>query len=138
MYRSAKLLLRDSEGSVLLLRRSTTHPWHPHGPDLPGGVIEDGENFRVGLTRELKEETGLMINPIDLVELYEVRDEAVDGARIHRFIFTSQLQVRQPHVTLSWEHDKYDWVHLEEVKGLERANQEGVDVIIKKQLIDKS
>lgn len=54
------------------LRRNGTSDWTP-----PGGVIEGGEDLTVGLSREVREETGLEVlswaGP-----LYEIRTEAPD------------------------------------------------------------
>lgn len=64
-----------SDAGLLLVqnrRRNGSHDWTP-----PGGVIDDGESLIEGLTREVREETGLQVlewaGPV-----YEVRCEAPD------------------------------------------------------------
>lgn len=50
-----KALIKDAEDRILLLRESDGS-W-----ELPGGGLEQGEDARTGLARELDEETGFKI-----------------------------------------------------------------------------
>jgi 8-oxo-dGTP diphosphatase len=42
---------------------------------LPGGLLEVGEPLTDGVVREVREETGLIVEPVELIELLD---------RIHR------------------------------------------------------
>ena len=55
------------EGRVLLVRRGT-EPMMGHW-SLPGGLVELGEKLLDAVVREVKEETGLEVEPLELVEL---------------------------------------------------------------------
>lgn len=57
------VILRD--GQVLLLRRQNTG-WLDDYYDLPSGHLERNETLQQGATRELEEETGLIVSPEDL------------------------------------------------------------------------
>jgi 8-oxo-dGTP diphosphatase len=64
------------EGRVLLVRRGQAPllgEW-----SLPGGVLECGETLREAAVREAREETGLIVEPGELLGVYErvTRDEA--------------------------------------------------------------
>ena len=48
----------DDHGRVLLIRRRDNQHWEP-----PGGVLELAESIPDGLRREIREETGLDIEP---------------------------------------------------------------------------
>lgn len=61
------------DGRVLLVCRGS-EPLKGHWT-LPGGLLELGESVVEGVAREVREETGLIVDPIELVELVD---------RIHR------------------------------------------------------
>ena len=57
------------EDRVLLVRRGS-EPLKGHWT-LPGGVLEVGETLVEGVAREVREETGLLVEPLELVELVD-------------------------------------------------------------------
>jgi 8-oxo-dGTP diphosphatase len=69
-------VIKDDQGRLLLIKRG-------HAPgaglwSLPGGRIEPGETDAEALVREMREETGLVIDPGQLIGT--VRRPAGDGA----------------------------------------------------------
>lgn len=66
--RSARVLLLDSAGRLLLLRfpHDPARPDEGHSWFTPGGGVEDGEEVASAAVRELAEETGLRVDPADL------------------------------------------------------------------------
>jgi 8-oxo-dGTP diphosphatase len=56
-------------GQVLLVRRGQ-EPLKGHW-SLPGGLVENGEELACALRRELKEETGLSVEPIEVIGVFE-------------------------------------------------------------------
>ena len=62
---TACALVLDAEGRILLARRAI----EPHRGkwDLPGGFLDEGEHPLDALRRELNEEAGLEIEPLDFV-----------------------------------------------------------------------
>ena len=73
---TANALCVDADGRVLLARRA-------HKPDaglwdIPGGFLEEGEHPLDGIRRELREETGLEVEPTEF--LCATVDRYGDGA----------------------------------------------------------
>jgi ADP-ribose pyrophosphatase YjhB (NUDIX family) len=56
----------DENGRALIIQRRDNAHW-----ELPGGVLERDETITDGLLREVKEETGLIVEPITLTGVYK-------------------------------------------------------------------
>lgn len=74
------------EGRALLIRRGTEPlkgQW-----SIPGGTLELGETIAAGVKRELREETGLEVRVVELIEVFErifpaVRPGSASRPRYH-------------------------------------------------------
>ena len=66
------------DGRVLMVRKSSEDPYNPHRWELPGGRLEGAEDLDAHIRREVEEETGLSIEPGELIDLWSW-DIAVDG-----------------------------------------------------------
>lgn len=94
----AKAVLVNNENKILLLLPTSKKKWH-----LPGGHLVQGERFRPGMEREVKEETGLTVT--SAVILYNSYDFTLFLAKTSTF-----------NVKLSKEHTKFAWVTFDEAK----------------------
>jgi ADP-ribose pyrophosphatase YjhB (NUDIX family) len=63
---SVAAVITDDQGRALLIQRRDNGHWEP-----PGGVLELGETIEEGLRREIREETGLDIEPGPLTGVYK-------------------------------------------------------------------
>jgi ADP-ribose pyrophosphatase YjhB (NUDIX family) len=61
-------LVEDGDGRVLLARRAA-EPFKGRW-DIPGGFLEEGEHPLDGLRRELREETGLEVEPREFLGVW--------------------------------------------------------------------
>ena len=73
-----------NDGRVLLVQRGTEPAlgrW-----SIPGGLIEVGEALTAAVVREVGEETGLEVEPVELVELLDRIHRDGDRVRYHYVI----------------------------------------------------
>lgn len=102
----AKTILYDAANNILVLYRSNTHPEFPHDIDLPGGEIDEGESALSAAIREVAEEAGLII---DSAKTKLVGERTTSYGRIDQ-VYISNIDGVTPDVTVSWEHESYDWI----------------------------
>jgi len=56
----------DEDGCTLVVQRRDNGHWEP-----PGGILERDESIADDLVREVREETGLIVEPIALTGVYK-------------------------------------------------------------------
>jgi 8-oxo-dGTP diphosphatase len=100
------------EGRVLLVRRGS-EPLKGHWT-LPGGVLEVGETLVEGVVREVREETGLLVEPIELVELLERIHREERRVRYHYVIADYLCRVTGGELRAASDADAVRWVERAE------------------------
>lgn len=103
---SQKAIVFNKEGKILIIRRTAKNPIYPLYWDLPGGILDFGEDLRKSILREIKEETGLKVKNLKLIE---VGSWFSDKKRFWVTICYRASAVSNK-VKLSWEHDDFQWV----------------------------
>lgn len=107
----AKAVLFNDD-KVLIVRRSKTDPRRPLEWDLPGGIVEDNEAFNDACAREIDEEVGIKIDPNRLHLAHTQTESVKDNESTSWLIYVGRTSTKE--VKLSYEHDKYQWVSLDE------------------------
>jgi 8-oxo-dGTP diphosphatase len=108
------VILRD--GQVVLVRRS--RPPRLHEWSIPGGKVEWGESVEQALRREIREETGLEIEPLGLIDVVDavIRD---DSGAVDRHYVLIDFAARPLSGTLQAGDDVSEavWVSLDGLNG---------------------
>lgn len=118
-------IIRD--GKVLVVRRARKPAVSLY--TLPGGVVEAGETLAEAITREVREETALAIEPVALAGHREVivRD-AVGRAERHFVILSFAARWLTGEPVLNEELDDFRWLAPAELATLETT--EGLAEIV--------
>jgi ADP-ribose pyrophosphatase YjhB (NUDIX family) len=100
------------EGRVLLVRRGREPlkgQW-----SLPGGLLEVGESLTAGVAREVLEETGLIVEPVELVELLDRIHRENEKVRYHYVIADYLCRVAGGTLQAASDADAVRWVERAE------------------------
>lgn len=111
---SVYAIIRNEKGEFLLLRRSENSRTNPGKWDLPGGKVNQAESLKEGVVREVWEETGISISPVEIAG--EVNFE-LPRKKVIAIVFNGGYVVSD--VKLSYEHIEYAWISLEDILGME-------------------
>ena len=96
------------KGRVLLVRRGR-EPLKGHWT-LPGGALELGESVTEGVVREVLEETGLAVEPVELIELVDRIQREGDRIRYHYVIADYLCRVIGGAMRAGSDADEARWV----------------------------
>ncbi|MGA2084705.1 MAG: NUDIX hydrolase [Terracidiphilus sp.] len=99
-------------GRVLLVRRGT-EPLRGQW-SLPGGLLELGESLTNGVVREVREETGLIVEPVELIELLDRIHREGERVRYHYVIADYLCRVAGGALKAASDADAARWVERAE------------------------
>jgi 8-oxo-dGTP pyrophosphatase MutT (NUDIX family) len=105
---SATAFIRDAAGRVLLQQRSDNGFWN-----LPGGGLELGESVAQACVREVREETGLIVEIVRLIGVYsapEITTMSYPDGRVIQYVTNlfecrvvgGKLEVDAESLALDW------------------------------------
>jgi 8-oxo-dGTP diphosphatase len=97
---------------VLLVRRGR-EPLKGHW-SLPGGLLEVGEALTAGVVREVEEETGLVVEPVELIELLDRIHREEEKIRYHYVIADYLCRVAAGSLKAASDADEARWVERAE------------------------
>lgn len=103
------------EGKVLIVHRSADDESFPNLWEVPSGKKEELEPIYDAVKREVKEETGLTIEVVKPIYVFNFQWEREDEVRdATQILFLAKL-IGEPNVTLSHEHQDYAWILSSEI-----------------------
>jgi ADP-ribose pyrophosphatase YjhB (NUDIX family) len=116
-------------GRVVLVKRG--HPPLEGKWSIPGGVLEIGETLRKAAVREALEETGLAVEPGELLGVFErVIPDEQGRMRYHYVLIDFLCRRVAGELAAGDDADEVRWFRREELRGLELA-RETEEVILK-------
>lgn len=107
---------------ILMLKRKDNDKW-----TLPGGTMELTESLMDCAVREVKEETGLDINILDVIGTYtdpDIRIEYSDGEVRREFTIVFYAVSDNSEVVMDDESSAYQWISIEEIHNLTMADSQ--------------
>lgn len=116
---ATKAVVLNTQGNMLTMLRGASAPTNPLGWDLPGGILDHGEEIEAGVVRETKEETGLDIErPRVFHAIARPNALGEHWTTVYFVAYTSE-----DNVLLSWEHDEYKWIDPETYLHLQASTR---------------
>jgi 8-oxo-dGTP diphosphatase len=114
---------------VLLVKRA--HPPLEAQWSIPGGVLEVGEMIREAAIREVREETGLIVEPGDLLGVYDrVLRNAEQRVQYHYVLIDFLCRLAGGELQAADDATEVRWYTCEELPAL-RLAEDTLDVIRK-------
>jgi ADP-ribose pyrophosphatase YjhB (NUDIX family) len=110
-------IVPDSDGRILLIRRTDNNYW-----SIPGGGLEPGESVREATAREVKEETGITCEVTGLVGIYSDPNHVAaydDGEVRQEFSICFTTRMLGGTITTSRESSEVRFVATNDIFGYE-------------------
>lgn len=109
---AVKAVILDDEGRCLLIRRSANNKNFVGCWEWPGGKLDPGESFAVGLEREVMEECGLTVELTGLAGAMEF-----EMPKVRVVLLCMEARLAGGVMRMSEEHDDSAWVPLADLKN---------------------
>ncbi len=104
-------------GRVLLVRRA--NPPLQGQWSIPGGLVETGETTKAAVIREIKEETGLTVEPLKLVEVFErILPDSSGRVQYHFVLIDYLCRVLAGEPIAGSDVSELRWAGLDELREL--------------------
>lgn len=110
---------------ILAIQRSATDNHNPSLWEVPGGKLDEGQDLHDALNREVLEETGLLIKPVDTIAHFESKVIDGDGrySGMPYVVLFGLGRVTGGNLKLSDEHDSYQWFRYAQFMRLELTEE---------------
>jgi 8-oxo-dGTP pyrophosphatase MutT (NUDIX family) len=108
--------VQDDHGRLLMIRRTDNDLY-----SIPGGAQDVGETIGHTVKREVKEETGIDVEPIEIIGIYSDPDHIIaysDGEVRQQFSICFRAHPTTDEVRTSTESSEVKWVDKDELGRL--------------------
>jgi 8-oxo-dGTP diphosphatase len=114
-YLAVKGIIQNTQGKILVLKRSDRDDHKPGVWETPGGGIDHEEAPQKALEREVLEETGLAVIVKEPFNVFTFRKDTGE----FKVGITFLCDVTDGETKLSHEHSEYRWIDAREFATLE-------------------
>lgn len=120
LFIAVKAFILNEKGEVLLLREASSYTDGTNigKYDIPGGRIDPEESLSGALAREVREETGLMFEQSELLDVHDTFNQK-GGEVWHIVRLLYKVTSARGEVILSKDHDEHIWIPVKE--AIERS-----------------
>ena len=113
-------IIFNEKNQILIMSRKTDD-FMGGIDELPSGNMEQGENIYDSLIREVKEETNLdVVNVKSYIGSFDYISGSGKKSRQYNFV----LDVKNIENIVLTEHDKYNWLTIEEIRKNSKITEE--------------
>ena len=113
-------IILNEKNQVLIMYRKTDD-FMGGIDELPSGNMEQGENIYEALVREVKEETNIdVVNVKSYIGNFDYISGSGKKSRQYNFV----LDVKNTENIILTEHDKYNWLTIEEIRKSSKITDE--------------
>ena len=113
-------IILNEKNKVLIMSRKTDD-FMGGIDELPSGNMEQGENIYDAIIREVKEETNLdVVNVKSYIGSFDYISGSGKKSRQYNFV----LDVKNIENIILTEHDKYNWLTIEEIRKSSKITEE--------------
>ncbi len=108
--KNAIIIIVNKDSEILLLKRSPLADWGASRWAFVGGSIQVGETPEKACKREVKEETGIILD--DIINVFTLKRK-----NNTEFVFACRY-LGDNNIKINKEHVDYEWFPLEDIKSL--------------------
>jgi ADP-ribose pyrophosphatase YjhB (NUDIX family) len=113
------VIFHPTEPVFLILKRSGKDSKRPNEWDLPGGNVIFGEVHLESIQREIREETALGVDDLQIVQVATGFDRE---QMLYHLFMGYQCRAKTTHVNLGTEHEQFEWVSKDIARSLLRSS----------------
>jgi 8-oxo-dGTP diphosphatase len=120
----AGVCLRETESDIeiLIVKRQESRKLYPGKWECGGGQVNAGENFEEAITRQIKEELGVIANKVVVFGTYQIETPDLEQKKIPGIKFVcfwdEYVNGKEPQIDPE-EHSEWKWVSINKLSEVD-------------------
>ena len=115
IYNAVNLIIINKNNEVLLIKRNSNENVEPNKWCIPGGTVEDLENFEEGVKREILEEVGT-----EIIEYKYFKSYYANIIQPVRAVYFTG-KINENNIKLNQEATEFKWFNKENINEINIA-----------------